>query len=454
MIGDSVLASIGDRYGDQLCDRARAAGAGSSRSTPRSGGASRFGRAGAGASGRRRGLGRRGDHARQQLRRRRRRPSPPELGLLLDELEPLPVVLFTVTRFRPAGPGQLRPPAAATARQRAARRLAGRPRRPTAPSCSPVTACTSASRSAALGGDDPAALGSAPAERGRLPALDVHATTRWARSPGGVGSASGARTGSGSGSGSGPALDPGALGIRQRRRSGPGGDADDHAARRRATMRRPSTPTDPPPAPVNPTNPPQPARRSRPPSRRRAAVPTPRRPLTRERRRRERGWNARSGLTPWIGCSRPRRLSVEVGGRLVVESANFTVMPRDKVGIVGRNGAGKTSLFKVLGGETEPAAGRVVRKGGFGYLPAGPADRRRARRPHRRHPRAVRARHRRRDGAHREAAHRHGGAPRRAQRRALHAGPRSSSAPTAATPPTARRARWPPGSASARPASS
>ena len=65
-------------------------------------------------------------------------------------------------------------------------------------------------------------------------------------------------------------------------------------------------------------------------------------------------------------------LSVEVGGRMVVASADFTVMPRDKVGLVGRNGAGKTSLFRVLGGEAEPAAGRVVRRGGFGYLPQDP----------------------------------------------------------------------------------
>jgi ATPase subunit of ABC transporter with duplicated ATPase domains len=65
-------------------------------------------------------------------------------------------------------------------------------------------------------------------------------------------------------------------------------------------------------------------------------------------------------------------LSVEVGGRLVVAEATFTVMPRDKVGIVGRNGAGKTSLFKVLGGAAEPAAGSVLRKGGFGYLPQDP----------------------------------------------------------------------------------
>ena len=63
---------------------------------------------------------------------------------------------------------------------------------------------------------------------------------------------------------------------------------------------------------------------------------------------------------------------MEVGGRLLVDQASFTVMPRDKVGIVGRNGAGKTSLFKVLGGAAEPKAGSVLRKGGFGYLPQDP----------------------------------------------------------------------------------
>lgn len=67
-----------------------------------------------------------------------------------------------------------------------------------------------------------------------------------------------------------------------------------------------------------------------------------------------------------------RELSVEVGGHLVVERAAFTVMPKDKVGLVGRNGAGKTSLFKVLGGAEAPKEGQVVRRGGFGYLPQDP----------------------------------------------------------------------------------
>jgi ATPase subunit of ABC transporter with duplicated ATPase domains len=65
-------------------------------------------------------------------------------------------------------------------------------------------------------------------------------------------------------------------------------------------------------------------------------------------------------------------LSIEAGGRLLLADASFTVMPRDKVGIVGRNGAGKTTLFRVLGGTLEPAGGKVVRKGGFGYLPQDP----------------------------------------------------------------------------------
>ena len=65
-------------------------------------------------------------------------------------------------------------------------------------------------------------------------------------------------------------------------------------------------------------------------------------------------------------------LSVEVGGRLLVEDVSFTIMPKDKVGLVGRNGAGKTTTFRTLGGELEPAAGKIVRKGGFGYLSQDP----------------------------------------------------------------------------------
>jgi ATPase subunit of ABC transporter with duplicated ATPase domains len=65
-------------------------------------------------------------------------------------------------------------------------------------------------------------------------------------------------------------------------------------------------------------------------------------------------------------------LTVEVGGRVVVDGASFTIRAKDKVGLVGRNGAGKTSLLRVLGGDAAPIAGTVHRKGAFGYLPQDP----------------------------------------------------------------------------------
>ena len=61
-------------------------------------------------------------------------------------------------------------------------------------------------------------------------------------------------------------------------------------------------------------------------------------------------------------------LVVEVAGQPVVEDATFTLLAGDKVGLVGRNGAGKTSLLKVLAAEEPAAGGRVVRRGALGYL--------------------------------------------------------------------------------------
>ena len=57
-----------------------------------------------------------------------------------------------------------------------------------------------------------------------------------------------------------------------------------------------------------------------------------------------------------------RELAVEVGGSVILEGASFTIRARDKVGLVGRNGAGKTSLLKVLGGAEAPYAGVVNRR--------------------------------------------------------------------------------------------
>jgi ATPase subunit of ABC transporter with duplicated ATPase domains len=71
-----------------------------------------------------------------------------------------------------------------------------------------------------------------------------------------------------------------------------------------------------------------------------------------------------------------RDLSVEVAGRTVVDGLDLTLRAGDKVGVVGRNGAGKTSTLRVLAGELAPAAGTVVRRGAIGYLRQDPRQHR------------------------------------------------------------------------------
>jgi ATPase subunit of ABC transporter with duplicated ATPase domains len=71
-----------------------------------------------------------------------------------------------------------------------------------------------------------------------------------------------------------------------------------------------------------------------------------------------------------------RDLVVEIGGKIVVEGLTFDLRPGDKVGVVGRNGAGKTSTMKVLAGEEEAAGGTVVRRGSVGYLRQDPRQHR------------------------------------------------------------------------------
>ncbi len=70
-----------------------------------------------------------------------------------------------------------------------------------------------------------------------------------------------------------------------------------------------------------------------------------------------------------------RNLAIDVAARRVLSEASFTVASGDKVGLVGRNGAGKTSLLKVLAGEDDPAAGLVLRRGTLGYVPQNPRPR-------------------------------------------------------------------------------
>lgn len=63
-----------------------------------------------------------------------------------------------------------------------------------------------------------------------------------------------------------------------------------------------------------------------------------------------------------------RDLAVEVAGSPILEGLTLSLRAGDKVGVVGRNGAGKTSLLATIAGEASPLAGRIRVRGRLGYL--------------------------------------------------------------------------------------
>ena len=64
-------------------------------------------------------------------------------------------------------------------------------------------------------------------------------------------------------------------------------------------------------------------------------------------------------------------VALAYGYQRLLEAVTLTVAPGEKVGLVGRNGCGKTSLLKILAGQQKPDAGEVTQRRGLrvGYLP-------------------------------------------------------------------------------------
>jgi ATPase subunit of ABC transporter with duplicated ATPase domains len=65
-------------------------------------------------------------------------------------------------------------------------------------------------------------------------------------------------------------------------------------------------------------------------------------------------------------------LDLRAAARLLVKDVNIRINHGNRIGFVGRNGAGKSNLAKALSGETMPAGGAVNRSGKIGYLPQDP----------------------------------------------------------------------------------
>ena len=72
-----------------------------------------------------------------------------------------------------------------------------------------------------------------------------------------------------------------------------------------------------------------------------------------------------------------RDITIEIGGRTLIRGGAFSMAPADKVGLVGRNGSGKSSLISFVLGKASGhirASGTVRIEGTIGYLPQLPVD--------------------------------------------------------------------------------
>jgi ATPase subunit of ABC transporter with duplicated ATPase domains len=67
-------------------------------------------------------------------------------------------------------------------------------------------------------------------------------------------------------------------------------------------------------------------------------------------------------------------LELRAGSRILLADTTLRIQPGDRIGLVGRNGAGKTTSLKVLAGEGQPYAGELRRSGELGYLPQDPRE--------------------------------------------------------------------------------
>ena len=62
------------------------------------------------------------------------------------------------------------------------------------------------------------------------------------------------------------------------------------------------------------------------------------------------------------------------GDKLVLEDLSCSVDEGDKIGIIGINGTGKTTLLRMIAGVEEPDEGQIVKQNGIrlAYLPQHP----------------------------------------------------------------------------------
>ena len=57
---------------------------------------------------------------------------------------------------------------------------------------------------------------------------------------------------------------------------------------------------------------------------------------------------------------RAENLTKSFGDQILFEGIGFSINHRQRVGLVGKNGHGKTTLFRLIAGEEQPDSGSIV----------------------------------------------------------------------------------------------
>ncbi|MDE5868573.1 MAG: ATP-binding cassette domain-containing protein, partial [Anaeroplasmataceae bacterium] len=67
-------------------------------------------------------------------------------------------------------------------------------------------------------------------------------------------------------------------------------------------------------------------------------------------------------------------VSFRYNERKLLDKVNFSITEKDKIGVIGVNGTGKTTLLKLILGQEVPMSGKIIKSGGLmvSYLPQNP----------------------------------------------------------------------------------
>ena len=60
-----------------------------------------------------------------------------------------------------------------------------------------------------------------------------------------------------------------------------------------------------------------------------------------------------------------RSARLSVGDKLVFKAGNLHILPRDRIGLVGRNGVGKSTFLRLLNSQSELDSGEYIKQAGL-----------------------------------------------------------------------------------------